>query len=261
LIFQRRRFLEEALKSLTIDVVEELNKAMRILIARENSKEEQVEALDIVQDFIEDIDTANDFYKINGFCIIEPCLNSPHKEVRSGTASLIATLAQNNPFCQKHLLDLNVLSRLIELLSDEPSVVVHVIHAISCLVRNYEPALAIFIDMGGLECLLGLLENNDHEKIVIKSAFLISAMCAEFSAVRDELVKLNAVDRVVGAIQPAGEYNQKLEILLSALIALTGDNQEALEKCRNSGLGLREKLEETVRLSRGKEEECQVRAF
>lgn len=229
---------------------------MRVLIEGDKSKEEQFKALEIIQDFIEDIDTANDFYKINGFCIIQPCLESPHKEVRSGTASLIATLAQNNPFCQKHLTEQNVLPKLIELLSDEPDVAVHAIYAISCLVRNYEPTLAAFIDIGGLECVLGLLENTDNEKIIVKSAFLISSLCREFSSVRDELVKLNAVELVVRAIKPSGKYDQKLEVLLAALTALT-ENSDAVEKCRDGKLELKEKLEKTIKLSAEKDE-CQV---
>lgn len=229
---------------------------MRILIEREKSKEEQVDALEKVGDFIEDIDTANDFYKINGFCIILPCLNSPHKEVRRGTASLVATLAQNNPFCQQHLMELEILPKLIDLLSDEPDVTVHAIHAISCLVRSFEPALASFIEMGGLECALGLLQNSDHEKICIKSAFLISSLCGEFPLVRDEFVKLNAVDRVIDVIEPCGEYNQRLEITLSALISLT-ESQLAVNQCRDSPR-LKEKLESIVKLSNDKEE-CKVR--
>lgn len=56
---ERRRFLEEAMKSLTIDVIEELNKAMNILVKAEASEEEQANALEVVTNFVADIDTAN----------------------------------------------------------------------------------------------------------------------------------------------------------------------------------------------------------
>lgn len=242
---------------MTIDVVEELGKAMKVLMERDKSKDEQVRALETVQDYIEDIDTANDFYKINGFCIIQPCLDSPHKEVRGETANLIGTLAQNNPFCQQHLMELNILPKLVELLSDEPEVTVHAIHAISCLVRCFEPALAAFIEIGGLECTLGLLQNFDHEKIAIKAAFLISALCGEFPPVRDEFVKLNAVEKVIDVIEPSGEYSQRLEILLSALTALS-ENRDAVNQCANSSL--KAKLDKIIELC-GNKEDCQVRNF
>lgn len=54
-----RKFLENALKSMTIDVIEELNKAMRTLTDGNGSEEEQVEALEVVTSFVADIDTAN----------------------------------------------------------------------------------------------------------------------------------------------------------------------------------------------------------
>lgn len=56
---ERRRFLDEALKSLTIDVVEELNKAMKTLIDGNSSEDDQVQALEVVTSFVADIDTAN----------------------------------------------------------------------------------------------------------------------------------------------------------------------------------------------------------
>lgn len=54
-----KAFLEAALKSMTIDVIEELNKAMQTLIEGNSSEEEQVQALEVVTSFVADIDTAN----------------------------------------------------------------------------------------------------------------------------------------------------------------------------------------------------------
>ncbi|KAG5674752.1 hypothetical protein PVAND_004702 [Polypedilum vanderplanki] len=252
---ERRRFLEEALKSLTVDVIEELNKAMDILIKAEANEEEQVHALEVVTNFVADIDTANDFFKIGGFCILLPCLNSKYSEVRSGTAELIAELAQNNPFCQKHLLDLEVLPKLIELLSDEPEIASHSFHAISCLVRSYEPGLASFIEIGGLECMLGLIQCKDQEKLVIKSMFLISSFSKDFPPVRDELVKLNAIERITTILEPKSDYDTLLEQSLSALSSLI-ETEDAIQRCRNSTINLREKLEKIILAGKGKEE-CQ----
>jgi hsp70-interacting protein len=56
---ERRLFLEQALKALTVDIIEELTKAMETLTSRNASEEEQVRALEVVTNFVEDIDTAN----------------------------------------------------------------------------------------------------------------------------------------------------------------------------------------------------------
>lgn len=54
-----RQFLEAALKSMTVDVVEELNSAMRILLDGSGCEDDQVNALEVVNNFVADIDTAN----------------------------------------------------------------------------------------------------------------------------------------------------------------------------------------------------------
>ncbi|KAL9707295.1 hypothetical protein quinque_010813 [Culex quinquefasciatus] len=248
----RRRFLEEALKTLTVDVVQEIEKAMKTLMDPATEEDDKAEAIDVIIDYVEDIDAANDFFKVGGFVIIKPGLNSENVDVRTGTLRLVGELAQNNPTCQQHLLEADVLPRLVELLSDEAPVASQAMHAISCMVRQFEPCLAAFIDMGGLECILGCIQ-TDNEKLRIKSSFLMSALCTEFAAVRDEFIKLNAVERVVASIRPSKEFEPKLETALSTLTVLT-ESQDAIRRCQAAGLSLRSKLESILKLNDGKEE-------
>lgn len=70
---------------------------------------------------------------------------------------LIGELAQNNPFCQKYLLELQILSE----------VAVNSFHAISRIVRSYEPGLASFIEIIELECILGLIQCQEQDKLII----------------------------------------------------------------------------------------------
>ncbi|XP_058818721.1 hsp70-binding protein 1 [Topomyia yanbarensis] len=251
---ERRRFLEEALKSLTVDVVQEIEKAMRTLLDTASAEEDKAEAIETIIDFVQDIDAANDFFKVGGSSIIQPGLDSQNVEVCTGTLRLVAELAQNNPFCQQRLLEANVLPRLIELLSGEASVASQAMHAVSCMVRHYEPCLAAFIAIGGLECILGCIQ-TDNEKLRIKSSFLMSNLCTEFAAVRDEFIKLNAVERVAASIRPSKDYEPKLETALSTLCVLT-ENEEAVRRCQNASLKLKSKLESVQKLNNGKEE-CQ----
>uniref|UniRef100_A0A182QC69 Nucleotide exchange factor Fes1 domain-containing protein n=1 Tax=Anopheles farauti TaxID=69004 RepID=A0A182QC69_9DIPT len=249
---ERRRFLEEALKSLTVDIVQQLEKSMKILLESDTDDDAKAEAIDTVIDYVQDIDTANDFYKVGGFVIIKPGLESSSAEVRSGTLRLVGELAQNNPFCQQHLLELNILARLTELLSDEPSVAQQAMHAISCMVRHYEPCLAAFIEIGGLECMLGCIQ-TDNEKLRIKTSFLMANLCTELAPVRDEFIKLNAVERVMAAVKPAKDYDAKLETALSTLNVLT-ECEEGVQRCREGNL--KQKLETILKLNADKEE-CQ----
>lgn len=47
----------------------------------------------------------SDFQKLGGYQVFIPGLNSEHKSVRCKTAELIATLAQNNSYCQEKFFD------------------------------------------------------------------------------------------------------------------------------------------------------------
>lgn len=253
---ERRRFLEEALRSLTIDVVEQLQKAMNVLIDGSATQEEQVEALEVVTDFIENIDTANDFFKIGGFCILFPCLNSAHADVRQSTCELIAELAQNNPFCQQHLHELGVLPKLFELLSDESKVAVAALHAISCMVRGFKPGLDAFLASGGIECLIGVL-GSGCEKLVIKSAFLISTLCGLDDPMREEFVKMGALEKLCMHVKPRADYDTLLESVLSAIFVLIV-SKEAVVRSRDPKIGLLGKLEAVKKTCENKEEfqEC-----
>lgn len=241
--------IENVFKEMTIDVIEQLEKATRQLSAAASTENEQIEAIEIIEDYVDNIDTANDFCKIGGLDVIVPCLTSPYPLVRSKIAALCAELAQNNPYSQKQLLDANALPKLIELLQESETASA-AIHGISCMVRNFEPALAAFIDIGGLECLLGCLQQVDDDKLIIRSLFLLSAICAEFPPVRDELVKLKAVEQIVAMLRPSSDYDVRLETALSALCLFT-ENTEAIIKCQEPELSFRKTLDDIVKQSQG----------
>lgn len=255
---ERRRFLEEALNSMTVNVIEQLEMAAQVLTTNESSEAEQVEAIEIILDYVDNMDTANDFCKIGGLNIILPCMaSSPYASVRSKSASLIAELSQNNPFSQKMLLELNVLPKLIELLSDSETSTA-AIRAISCVVRSYEPCAAAFIDMGGLECILGCLQ-SDEEKLLVQSLFLMCSLCTEYPGVRDEFVKLKAVEQIIELLRPASKFDVRLEATLCAMNILT-ENVEAASRCRESHLNVRSTLQDIIKEANNKPE-CQVRVF
>uniref|UniRef100_A0A182W6E9 Nucleotide exchange factor Fes1 domain-containing protein n=1 Tax=Anopheles minimus TaxID=112268 RepID=A0A182W6E9_9DIPT len=244
---ERRRFLEEALKSLTVDVVQELEKSMNVLLNNESDENAKIDALETVTDFVEDIDTANDFFKVGGFVIIKPGLESSSAEVRSRTLRLIVALAQCNPFCQQHLLELNILPKLIELLADEVTVAQDAVSAASAMVRQYEPCAKAFIEIGGLECIVKCLQ-SDNEKVCIRSSFLMVSLSKEYAPVMDKFIKLNAIECVLAWIELS---DRKLEMGLSALSTLA-ECKEGVQRCRTDST-LKEKLDMIIELGQGKD--------
>lgn len=244
---------ENALKSLTIDIVEVIQNAAQQLHSPESTEDEKIAALETIIDQVDNLDTANDFCKIGGLSVLVPALSSEYTSVRSLSASLVAELAQNNPYCQQLLLEADALQNLMPLLSDTETAT-NGIHAISCLVRAYEPCLKAFIEVGGLECLLGCLQQLDQEKIIIRSLFLLNSLCTDYPHIRDEVVQLKAVEQIISVLRPTPEFDVRLETALSTLCLLT-DNSDAVTRCKDADLNLKEILEEIKKLS-GNKPEC-----
>lgn len=166
---------------------------------------------------------------------------------------MIAELAQNNPYCQKALLEADILPKLMNLLSENETST-DGLRAVSCLVRSYEPCLAAFIEIGGLECLLGCLLQTDNQKLITRSTFLLNSLCNDFPPVRDELIKLKVIDFLLPIIQPKPEYDNVLETVLSAL-CLFIENDEAASRCQSPELNLRSQLDEIIQMA-GDKPEC-----
>lgn len=246
-------YVENALKALTIDVIEQLQKASQTIGSDSASVDEKLDALETVLNYIDDIDTACDFCKIGGLFVLSGCLSSPHTQIRCKAALLVAELAQNNPYCQKALLEADILPKLMNLLSENETST-DGLRAVSCLVRSYEPCLAAFIEIGGLECLLGCLLQTDNQKLITRSIFLLNSLCNDFPSVRDELIKLKVIDFLLPIIQPKPEYDIALETVLSALCLFT-ENNEAASRCQSSKLNLRSQLDEIIQIA-GDKPEC-----
>lgn len=109
---------------MTIDVVEILQKQIEIIkkvekVTAEDDVQEYSNAIDIVLDYIDDIDIANDFHKIGGFMTLYPCLKCPSPKIRAQGCELLAVLCQNNPDCQKIVLDNEFLPMLLRLIEND----------------------------------------------------------------------------------------------------------------------------------------------
>lgn len=233
-------------------MIEQLQNAAKTIASTSATDKEKVDALDIILSYVDDIDTAIDFCKIGGLFVILPCLSSSYPEIRIKSALLIAELAQNNPYCQKALFEADVLPLLMNLLCENETVVAG-LPAVSCLVRNYEPCLKAFTKIGGLECLLGCLQQSDNEKLITRAAFFLHSLCVDFPYICDDLIKLKAIDIIVPLIQPQVEFNVCLETLLSVLCSLI-DCTGVIETCR-SQCGFKEILEEIIKVG-GDKPEC-----
>lgn len=71
--------------------------ALQTLTSPDSSREDKVEALEIVAEECEDINVAQDFAKLGGMPLLLEWLGSGDAEILAHAASVVASLTQNNP--------------------------------------------------------------------------------------------------------------------------------------------------------------------
>lgn len=84
--------------------------------------------------YLQDFTLFLDFHKIGGFDLFPQLLSDEEDEIRWQTLELIACLVQNNPYCQKAVLENNMLPVLLELLDQDnnSTVKIKALYATSC---------------------------------------------------------------------------------------------------------------------------------
>ncbi|XP_076244379.1 hsp70-binding protein 1 isoform X2 [Calliopsis andreniformis] len=205
---ERQEFLKQTLSSLSCNVIEELQKAIKILsniveLRPEDDTSQHESALERIADYVDNIDIANDFYKIGGFAIFGPCLNSPHSSIRWRAADVIAELAQNNPFCQERFLETGLFPILLNMIDTDPAEAARIkaLYAVSCIVREHPISLRYMDINDGYSVLLRAMQSS-VTKLQIKSAFLLSSLCNKEDAndLKLTLVNMGLVEQATGLL-------------------------------------------------------------
>ncbi|KAF3428909.1 hypothetical protein E2986_03637 [Frieseomelitta varia] len=253
---ERQEFLKQTLSSLSCNVIEELQKSIKLLsnvidLRPDDDTSEQESALERIADFVDNIDIANDFYKIGGFSIFGPCLNSPHSSIRWRAADLIAELAQNNPFCQERFLETGLFPTLLNMIDTDSveTVRIKALYAVSCIVREH-PISLTYMDLNdGYSVLLRAMQ-SPIKKLQIKSAFLLSSLCNKENVnnLKLSLVNMGLIEQATGLLAIGDLLPEIRDQLLNILDGLTNDDfAPALKECRRSELGLRSTLERYIK--------------
>lgn len=91
-------------------------------------------ALECIADYVDSIDIANDFHKMGGFDIFQPCLYSAHGSIRWKAADIIAELTQNNPYCQDKIVEMGLMRILLGMVDFDPDeqAKIKALYAVSC---------------------------------------------------------------------------------------------------------------------------------
>ncbi|KAB0791154.1 hypothetical protein PPYR_02954 [Photinus pyralis] len=255
---ERKKFLENALASMSVDVIEILQTNIKILqncdvLTESGDIAQHVLALETILDYIDNTDVANDFHKIGGFSIFNPCLKCVKSEIRAGACDVIAELCQNNPYCQRMVLDAALIPTLVKILATDSSntVCVKALYAISCVIRQYTEGFHQFVQYEGLSVLLKTLQKND-DKLTTKTTFLLSSLCGTQPDLMSRLVFLEYVPLLISLLNNVRKPSH--EHILSLLLLLATENHSAMMCCKDPKYKLQGILENHIKIVAGKEE-------
>jgi len=142
-------------------------------------KEDHLNSLDILIDYVDDIDTANDCIKRGGLYTCFDCFKSPFPEIRAAGCTLMAELVQNNQKCYQECQKSQVLRRIIkkfEADGEVPMVQEKALYAVSCLLRDNPEATKTFLTEWGFNWLFGLILKSGNINILKKCRYILHSI-------------------------------------------------------------------------------------
>nr|CAI5838868.1 unnamed protein product [Callosobruchus analis] len=241
---ERRKFLENALKAFTVDVVEELQRQINILknveqIKAEDDPTRYADAIEKILEFIDNIDTANDFHKIGGFMILYPCLRSPHPKIRAGGCELLAVLCQNNPYCQQVIIDNGFVAALIRMVEEDVdvNVCVKALYAIGGITRDNREALEQFLSHNGLEVVVNTLKRN-NDKFITKTTFMLATFCRMIPELKERLTDLDCIPMLISLLSLDPDHSN--ENIFALLVELVDGKEKCLQQCKEAKYNLKD---------------------
>jgi len=212
---------------MTINPIDEVKKCMKVLSDEKENLDRKLEALDTLKEWCEDLNFAIDFEKLNGYSSIVSLLDHESSEVRALCCDIVGTCAQNNPYCQKSLLEFKILPLMFKKLDkDVAEVKIKALFAISCLTRDFEPGQAKLLEENFMDILMKSLK-QPIEKLQIKTCFLFSSICNN-NSIKAELTKKRLIENLIDMYNDTDSNIH--EHVLSAINTLIDDNPDSVKQ-------------------------------
>ncbi|KAK3581504.1 hypothetical protein CHS0354_031840 [Potamilus streckersoni] len=250
---EKRKWLDEFLNEMTVNPVERM-KACLFTIVEGVDLDKKIAAFDELHDWCEYIDFAIDFHRIGGFCVLQYLLHQDEPVMRWKGLELIAALVQNNPYCQKVVLEEPNLFKEILLILDTDSdatVRTKALLATSCLTRDFPEAQKIFVDSDGFSIILRAMQSN-VEKLKVKAAFMLSSFVTDKPEYKNILCDMGMIDQLIGHL--GEEHSSFHEHLLSAILTIVQDFPRGIKEFRRPELDMEQILLQKQKDLAGKEE-------
>ena len=252
---EKRAWLEQALKNMSVDVVEQLTSGIKILNSDAADDDEKEEVLDMLEDWLGNIDMAINFHKIGGYSCLKKCLQSSSSRIRAGASHLIAEISQNNPYCQDQFISDQFLELLLHQLDsdDDDQCQVKALYAISCISRDTASSLSTLTSLDAWSVLLRAVQ-RDNVKLVTKGCFFLTSAVNTSEEVLNTVEAMGMVIQLVGLLAQTDHVEQHHEHVLGALRALLTRSSAARDQARHQDLSLETLLTERMVSVRSDEE-------
>merc|ERR1712107_350253 len=230
---EKRAWLEQALKNMSVDVVEQLTSGIKILNSDDVDDDEKEEVLDMLEDWLGNI------HKIGGCSCLKKCLQSSSSRIRAGASHLIAEISQNNPYCQDQFISDQFLELLLHQLDsdDDDQCQVKALYAISCISRDSASSLSTLTSLDAWSVLLRAVQ-RDNVKLVTKGCFFLTSAVSTSEEVLSTVEAMGMVIQLVGLLAQTDHVEQHHEHVLGGLRALLTRSSAARDQARHQDLSL-----------------------
>lgn len=249
---ERREWLQEALSSIAEDTdVKRMMKYLQILEKpcdtnnADDDLGEKEDAFEELSMIVEDLDNANDFHKIGGYQVMIKCLSSEHSSLRWRAADILAVCVQNNPYCQKAAMEMNILPTLTSLLETDQldQVRIKALYAISGLTRNSPKAEEAFLKDDGVSMLFRTMQ-AENEKLITKSAFMTRNLLMTNPTLKETLFKMGLTEQLVGLLR--GPQNSSRAHVINLFKTFVMDYPPAINECQRPEFDLERLLSSII---------------
>merc|ERR1711871_104794 len=211
-----RKWLEEAMSELVVDEAKRLSEIVdQLESTRKEGTQEGTPVEELFEeliDIVEQIDMALNLHKAGKLALIIDMLRDPDPVSRAHAAAVIATCTQNNPKVQMAAIAGGALEYVTHLYVKDPEVNVRVkaFWAMSCLIRNYSPGEAKFVEGDGIYVVCRGIRDPDV-RARTKAVYLLMYLLTRDPAIRsDDVVNVYGVK-----VQETG--------LCTDLVSMVGD--------------------------------------
>jgi len=224
----------DVLEALFPNPLEAMGKLVNVIKNTTAAPEDVASKLMSLEDFIQDIDNANDLHKIGGIAAVSARLHEDEDPtVQKNAAWVIGTLVQSNPKTQQLALEEECLPKLLAIIRSPTCPVktkAKALYAASAMIRSYPEALHALVEGDGLSAIVAMLRAPDAEVLHRKGATFVTDILTDDPSLAEQLGDLGACQAMVQVLNSNDVATQEKVLEALESLATFQENRRILER-------------------------------